>query len=185
MASGPIGASSSRTARWRGTTSCWGHATSSSAPVSDPVLIRADGSPLYTFTSVVDDADMGITHIIRGEDHVSNTAVQIDLFQAITKRASPAFRASAADFGRGWRKTLQAHRLDLAEVAAQGRHRAGGDHRLSGAAGDQQGSGAAAAGGAGAEPSCSADSSRFTAALRCQAPHRAEPRAVHHMESTP
>lgn len=59
--------------------------------VSDPVLIRADGSPLYTFTSVVDDADMGITHIIRGEDHVSNTAVQIDLFQAITKRPVPRF----------------------------------------------------------------------------------------------
>ena len=52
--------------------------------VSDPVLIRADGTPLYTFTSVVDDVDMGITHIIRGEDHVSNTAVQIDLFRAIT-----------------------------------------------------------------------------------------------------
>ena len=59
--------------------------------VSDPMLIRADGSPLYTFTSVVDDVDMGITHIIRGEDHVSNTAVQIDLFQAITKRPVPRF----------------------------------------------------------------------------------------------
>ncbi|MBB5372010.1 glutamate--tRNA ligase [Acidocella aromatica] len=59
--------------------------------VSDPVLIRADGTPLYTFTSVVDDADMGITHIIRGEDHVSNTAVQIDLFQAITKSPVPRF----------------------------------------------------------------------------------------------
>jgi glutamyl-tRNA synthetase len=59
--------------------------------VSDPVLIRADGSPLYTFTSVVDDADMGISHIIRGEDHVSNTAVQIDLFQAITKSPVPRF----------------------------------------------------------------------------------------------
>jgi glutamyl-tRNA synthetase len=59
--------------------------------VSDPVLIRADGSPLYTFTSVVDDADMGITHIIRGEDHVSNTAVQIDLFQAVTKASVPRF----------------------------------------------------------------------------------------------
>ncbi|HYP63684.1 MAG TPA: glutamate--tRNA ligase [Acidocella sp.] len=59
--------------------------------VSDPVLIRADGSPLYTFTSVVDDADMGVTHIIRGEDHVSNTAVQIDLFQAITKSPVPRF----------------------------------------------------------------------------------------------
>jgi glutamyl-tRNA synthetase len=51
--------------------------------VSDPVLIRADGTPLYTFTSVVDDVDFGITQIIRGEDHVSNTAVQIDLFNAI------------------------------------------------------------------------------------------------------
>ncbi len=51
--------------------------------VSDPVLIRADGTPLYTFTSVVDDIDFGISHIIRGEDHVSNTAVQIDLFQAL------------------------------------------------------------------------------------------------------
>ena len=59
--------------------------------VSDPVLIRADGSPLYTFTSVVDDADMGITHIIRGEDHVSNTAVQIDLFRAVSRAAVPRF----------------------------------------------------------------------------------------------
>ena len=59
--------------------------------VSDPVLIRADGSPLYTFTSVVDDSDMGITHIIRGEDHVSNTAVQIDLFRAIARKPVPRF----------------------------------------------------------------------------------------------
>ncbi len=51
--------------------------------VSDPVLLRADGTPLYTFTSVVDDIDFAITHIIRGEDHVSNTAVQIDLFRAL------------------------------------------------------------------------------------------------------
>jgi glutamyl-tRNA synthetase len=59
--------------------------------VSDPVLIRADDTPLYTFTSVVDDADFGVTNIIRGEDHVSNTAVQIDLFQAITEAALPRF----------------------------------------------------------------------------------------------
>lgn len=57
---------------------------------SDPVMIRADGSFLYTFTSVVDDADMGITHIIRGEDHVTNTAVQLQLFEAIGA-AAPAF----------------------------------------------------------------------------------------------
>lgn len=59
--------------------------------VSDPVLIRADDTPLYTFTSVVDDVDYEITHIIRGEDHVTNTAVQIDLFQAITQAALPRF----------------------------------------------------------------------------------------------
>lgn len=59
--------------------------------VSDPVLIRADGTALYTFTSVVDDVDHEITHIIRGEDHVTNTAVQIDLFQAVTKNPLPHF----------------------------------------------------------------------------------------------
>lgn len=51
--------------------------------VSDPVLVRADGVPLYTLASVVDDGDMGITHIIRGEDHVSNTAVQMQIFEAL------------------------------------------------------------------------------------------------------
>lgn len=52
--------------------------------LSDPVLIRADGYPLYTLTSVVDDIDFEITHILRGEDHVTNTAVQVQLFEAIT-----------------------------------------------------------------------------------------------------
>lgn len=51
--------------------------------VSDPVLVRADGTFLYTFTSVVDDVDTAITHIIRGEDHVTNAAVQAQIFQAL------------------------------------------------------------------------------------------------------
>ena len=51
--------------------------------LSDPVLIREDGTPLYTLPSVVDDAEMKITHVIRGEDHVTNTAAQIQLFQAL------------------------------------------------------------------------------------------------------
>jgi glutamyl-tRNA synthetase len=51
--------------------------------ISDPVLVRADGSPLYTFTSVVDDLDMAITHVIRGEDHVTNTGIQMDLYAAL------------------------------------------------------------------------------------------------------
>ncbi|GAB4068383.1 glutamate--tRNA ligase [Ancylobacter sonchi] len=61
-----------------------------SSGLSDPVLVRADGSYLYTFTSVVDDIDMGITHVIRGEDHVTNTAVQIEIIEALGG-AVPAF----------------------------------------------------------------------------------------------
>ena len=53
------------------------------ASLSDPVLVREDGSYLYTLTSVVDDVDFAITHVVRGEDHVSNTAVQIQLFRAL------------------------------------------------------------------------------------------------------
>lgn len=51
--------------------------------LSDPVLIRADGSFLYTFTSVVDDLETGITDVIRGEDHVTNTAIQLDILAAL------------------------------------------------------------------------------------------------------
>jgi len=58
--------------------------------VSDPVLVRADGVPLYTLASVVDDGDIGITHVIRGEDHVSNTAVQVQIFEALGFKP-PAF----------------------------------------------------------------------------------------------
>jgi len=53
------------------------------ASVSDPVLIRGDGQFLYTMASVVDDVDMGITHVVRGSDHVTNTATQIQMIQAI------------------------------------------------------------------------------------------------------
>ena len=51
--------------------------------LSDPVLIREDGRPLYTLTSVVDDIELEVTHILRGEDHVANTAVQVQLFAAL------------------------------------------------------------------------------------------------------
>jgi glutamyl-tRNA synthetase len=51
--------------------------------MSDPVLIREDGVPLYTLASVVDDGDMDISHVIRGEDHVSNSAVQVQLYEAL------------------------------------------------------------------------------------------------------
>jgi glutamyl-tRNA synthetase len=60
------------------------------ASLSDPVLIRADGTFLYTLPSVVDDVDFHVTHVIRGEDHVTNTAPQIQLFRALGAEA-PAF----------------------------------------------------------------------------------------------
>ena len=60
-----------------------GHVEFHAENLSDPVLIKADGQPLYTLTSVVDDVEFAVTHIIRGEDHVANTAVQIQLFQAL------------------------------------------------------------------------------------------------------
>lgn len=59
--------------------------------LSDPVLVRADGTPLYTFSSIVDDQEFGITHVIRGEDHVTNTAVQIDLWEALEAFRLPDF----------------------------------------------------------------------------------------------
>jgi glutamyl-tRNA synthetase len=51
--------------------------------LSDPVLIREDGTWLYTMPSVVDDIELGVTHVIRGEDHVTNTGAQIALFKAL------------------------------------------------------------------------------------------------------
>lgn len=60
------------------------------ADLSDPVVIREDGSPLYHLCSVIDDVDFAITHIVRGEDHVSNTATHIQMFEAMGA-TPPAF----------------------------------------------------------------------------------------------
>ncbi|CDO46650.1 glutamine--tRNA ligase [Bartonella henselae] len=70
---------------------CWndavkGKQTIDLASLSDPVLIREDGSYLYTLPSVVDDIDMAITHIIRGDDHITNTGAQIALFEALNAK---------------------------------------------------------------------------------------------------
>lgn len=53
------------------------------ASVSDPVLIRGDGQVLYTLASVVDDTEMGVTDVVRGSDHVTNTATQIQIIDAL------------------------------------------------------------------------------------------------------
>ena len=60
-----------------------GEVSIDAASVSDPVLIRADGQVLYTFASSVDDVDMGVTDIVRGADHVTNTATQIQIIRAL------------------------------------------------------------------------------------------------------
>jgi glutamyl-tRNA synthetase len=60
------------------------------ASLSDPVIRRADGSWLYMLPSVIDDIDMGITHVVRGEDHVTNTGIQLQMFAALGA-AAPAF----------------------------------------------------------------------------------------------
>ena len=73
--------------------------------LSDPVIRRADGSWLYMLPSTVDDIDMGITQVLRGEDHVSNTAVQIQMFTALNAigfgdTATPAFAHEALLVGK-------------------------------------------------------------------------------------
>jgi hypothetical protein len=67
------------------------------ASQSDPVLVRADGSYLYSFTSVVDDIDFAVTHVIRGEDHVTNTGAQI---HARRRRDLDRSRSRAGDAPR-------------------------------------------------------------------------------------
>lgn len=80
------------------------------AQLSDPVIRRADGSWLYMMPSAVDDIDMGVTQVLRGEDHVSNTAVQIQIFTALfaadfaaaesAAKSIPAFAHEALLVGR-------------------------------------------------------------------------------------
>jgi glutamyl-tRNA synthetase len=70
------------------------------ATMSDPVLVREDGAFLYTLPSVADDVDMAITHVVRGEDHVTNTAAQIEIFQALGA-SIPKFAHFPLLVGRG------------------------------------------------------------------------------------
>jgi len=61
----------------------YGNIKISNSEIDDFIIVRSDGSPVYNFTNVIDDHDMGITHIIRGEDHISNTPKQILLYMAL------------------------------------------------------------------------------------------------------
>lgn len=90
------------------------------ASLSDPVLVREDGTYLYTLPSVVDDIALGITDVVRGEDHVTNTGVQIQLFEALGG-AAPRFghhNLLTTVSGEGLSKRSGA--LSLHQLAAEG-----------------------------------------------------------------
>jgi glutamyl-tRNA synthetase len=83
------------------------------AQLSDPVIRRADGSWLYMMPSAVDDIDMGVTQVLRGEDHVSNTAVQIQIFTALYAAGFAAAETAA--------KTLPAFAHEALLVGREGK----------------------------------------------------------------
>lgn len=88
--------------------------------LSDPVLIRGDGTFLYTLPSVVDDIDKNITHVIRGEDHVTNSGAQIEVFKALSKHI-PTFAHTpllVGKDGKGLSKRLGS--LSMEELKSQG-----------------------------------------------------------------
>lgn len=76
--------------------------------MDDYVLVRADGTPTYNFATVVDDADMGITHVIRGDDHLANTPRQILVYRALG-RPVPVFAHLPMIWGADGRKLSKRH----------------------------------------------------------------------------
>ncbi|WP_448585939.1 glutamate--tRNA ligase [Thermaurantiacus sp.] len=89
------------------------------ASLSDPVIRRADGTWLYLLPSVVDDIDMGVTHVIRGEDHVTNTGVQLQMFEALGA-APPAFGHAPLLAGSDGKLSKRLGSIGVAEFRAAG-----------------------------------------------------------------
>lgn len=87
--------------------------------LSDPVIRRADGSWLYMLPSAIDDIDMGVTHVVRGEDHVTNTATQIQMFEAMGAPA-PHFAHEALLTGSEGKLSKRLGSLGMAELRDQG-----------------------------------------------------------------
>lgn len=87
--------------------------------LSDPIVIREDGSFLYHLPSVIDDADFGITHIVRGEDHVTNTAAQIQMFGAVGGKI-PAFAHLPLLTGKEGKLSKRLGSLGVRELRADG-----------------------------------------------------------------
>jgi glutamyl-tRNA synthetase len=89
------------------------------ALLSDPVVRRADGSWLYLLPSVIDDIDMGVTHVVRGEDHVSNTATQLQMFAALGAGV-PAFAHEALLTGAEGKLSKRLGSLGVAQLREAG-----------------------------------------------------------------
>lgn len=87
--------------------------------LSDPVIRRADGSWLYMLPSVIDDIDMGVTHVARGEDHVTNTALQLQMFAALGA-APPIFAHAALLTGSEGKLSKRLGSLGCDEFRAEG-----------------------------------------------------------------
>lgn len=90
------------------------------ASVSDPVLIRGDGQVLYTFASSVDDIDMGVTFIVRGADHVTNTATQIQIMKALGGTPPNFAHHSLLTGPQGEALSKRLGTLSLRDLRAQG-----------------------------------------------------------------
>jgi len=90
------------------------------ASLSDPVLIRADGQVLYTFASSVDDIQMGVTHIVRGADHVTNTATQIQIMRALGGQVPKFAHHSLLTGPQGEELSKRLGTLSLRDLRARG-----------------------------------------------------------------
>lgn len=87
--------------------------------LSDPIVIREDGSFLYHLPSVIDDVDFGITHIVRGEDHVTNTASQVQMFEALGGKV-PAFAHLPLLTGKEGKLSKRLGSLGVRELREEG-----------------------------------------------------------------
>lgn len=96
-----------------------GHQRFDPATMSDPVIRRADGSWLYMLPSAIDDAAMGVTHVVRGEDHVSNTALQLQMFAALGS-TPPAFAHEALLVGSEGKLSKRLGSVGVASFRAAG-----------------------------------------------------------------
>ena len=97
-----------------------GNQSVDTSSLSDPVLIRGDGTFLYTLPSVVDDIDENITHVIRGEDHVTNSGAQIEVFKALSRHI-PTFAHTPLLVGKdGKSLSKRLGSLSMEELNSQG-----------------------------------------------------------------